>query len=440
MDKKIKSVLKEAILKSLPTLHELVEISTDSYLVWIKQNEDSWRGEYQQKPSPYGAFSSAENQLNNNGACFTNLLFEHYPKYKNLVGPGFGIIENIFQSVLIYIWTTYETFDCNESKVESIVDEVEKFIDRETVRFRFQAQLINFGMTGSTLTLSEKLKIRRLNEKEVSFFHGGSSTIPKINLSQNHRIKEFIIEGEHEMPIIFGNYSDVISDPLESQKIIDMLDRAILCLRTFKGGPVGYDYIHCRPLNFFPFSLPSWGRSDLYVPFGTYRLSNDETTQLKNYAKHALRSSESSMEMALSRLADAEIRTKPQDKIVDAVIGMEALLLAAVDSKTELKYRFSIHFSTLFNSPQDRYKAFCIAKDLYDLRSSIAHGSNLTKDRTFKIGEEKHLNLVEASKRATESLRMVIQYFLPKIGSDTYKNPKFWERAYFNLENISSNF
>jgi Apea-like HEPN len=102
---------------------------------------------------------------------------------------------------------------------------------------------------------------------------------------------------------------------------------------------------------------------------------------------------------------------------------MEALLLAGLgkeDRKGELKYRFSLHYSTLFYSPQERYGAFRIAKDLYDLRSAIAHGSSL-KDKKYRIGKEK-LNLSDAANQATEALRKVIMHFLPKAKFAPYKN------------------
>jgi hypothetical protein len=53
--------------------------------------------------------------------------------------------------------------------------------------------------------------------------------------------------------------------------------------------------------------------------------------------------------LARETLADAEMRTKPEDRLVDAVIGMESLLLAGLtkdDRKGELKFRFSLHYSS----------------------------------------------------------------------------------------------
>jgi hypothetical protein len=118
-------------------------------------------------------------------------------------------------------------------------------------------------------------------------------------------------------------------------------------------------------------------------------------------------------------------------------IGMEAILLAGLREegrRGELKYRFSMNYSTLFKTSQERWHAYKIAKDLYDLRSTIAHGGEISNSNN-RVGEEK-LNLHETAKRAKNVLRFLIQHFLPQSKSHPYKNPKFWEQAYFNISEI----
>ena len=439
MDENIKSALREAILKSLPFLNDLVNHCQMQSLIWTKQGNSSWRSEYQLKPDLFRVFMAAENQLTFNGTEFTNRFFEKYPKYNETVYFGFGTHSlssdqnRLFKSVISRIWACNGTFSCDDFAVNQIIEEVEQFFEQSTIKVRFQSRLLNFQMTRDTLEITDSLTIRRLNEHEISELYKESDRF--------HGLHEFVIEGEDAVKVTFGSLPEDQENYFNlPEKIRDMLDTSILCLRTFKDGIVGCNQIRFEPVGFFPFvGFGTYGKNDIFVPFGRYELFENEISRFNEYANLVFKVSEPSMEMALSRLADAEIRTRPQDKIMDAVVGMEALLLAGLgkeDRRGELKYRFSIHFSTLFDSPHDRHNAFRVAKDLYDLRSTIAHGSNLTKDK-FRIGDEKHLNLVEASKRATETLRMVIQYFLPKVRSATYKSHEFWERAYFNLEGTS---
>lgn len=159
----------------------------------------------------------------------------------------------------------------------------------------------------------------------------------------------------------------------------------------------------------------------------------DEIPKLVEHARLLFAASDSSMELACSRLADAEVRLRPQDQVIDSVVGMEALLLAGLapgDRKTELSFRFSLNYSTLFTEPEERRRQYRIAKDLYSLRSTIAHGS--TVDSKHRIGDEK-LTLDEAAKRATATLRTLIRYFLPMATTAPYKNHEYWERSYFGI-------
>ena len=94
------------------------------------------------------------------------------------------------------------------------------------------------------------------------------------------------------------------------------------------------------------------------------------------------------MSMACFRLADAANRIRPQDQIVDSVIGMEAVLLAGVeDRRSELSFRFSLNYAMLFAVDRREY-AFSLARDLYRLRSKIAHGNTIDEKR-LKIAGEK---------------------------------------------------
>jgi hypothetical protein len=289
-------------------------------------------------------------------------------------------------------------------------------------------------MASDCISLPDGLTIRQLSEREMSDIQGGAVWQLGLGLSPRHgfALHEYAIEGEYEEPKLLG---DQQADPsLAYSHVRPRLDKFILALRTFKEGRVGYDYIHFKPMSFCPLPLPSLGYGDSYVPFGQYEVSNEEIEPLRQHASMIFASREPAMEMACSRLSDAQTRLRPQDRLVDAVIGLEALLLAGLrneDRRGELKYRFSLHYSTLFGTPEERHRAFRVAKDLYDLRSTIAHGG-VPKEGGSRVGDEK-LNLEGAALRATEVLRGVIRHFLPHAVAAPYKQPQFWDRAYFGL-------
>lgn len=436
-----KALLKKAVLKCLPGLQALVGKCKAPHRVWTKTGEGQWQSEVVLRPDWTRVSIAAHKQLTEAGQPFAESFFARHPKYNGMVGLRFCKINlghditYIFRSAIQHLWWRYETFERVEDTVDSLVAEFESFVDKPTVRFVFRSQLLNFKTSGDSIDLPEGIRIRRMTDKEVSVFHGGP--VEALGMMQPRALgtHDFCIEGETEEPKLFGDLKGderPAKDPVKGS-----LDKAILCLRTFKGGHVGYDYIHFYPVTFCPLPLLSVGYGDLYVPFGSYILKAEECGPLAEHAKMVFGVSEPSMEMACSRLADAETRKKPRDRLVDAVIGMEALLLAGLGKearKGELRFRFSLHYSTLFGTPEERHRAFRVAKRLYDLRSMISHGSTLS-DKAFSVGDEK-LKLPEAAKRACERLRHLVRHFLPTVSQAPYRKHAFWERAYFGLPNV----
>jgi hypothetical protein len=154
----------------------------------------------------------------------------------------------------------------------------------------------------------------------------------------------------------------------------EKFDKAILALRTFKSGPVGYDYIHFLPQVFCPIGFGSAGTGDMYIPTGGYRIEPDEEESLIEHTKRIFAVKHSSIEIACRWLADASIRFKSDDKILDAVSGLETLMTAGIEDPTrEIAFRFRIHYASLpiFKIFKEREKA---RRDVYDARSTVAHG------------------------------------------------------------------
>jgi hypothetical protein len=434
-----KVLLKQAVQKCLPILQPLVGKHASPHQVWRKISEGQWLGEVVLRPEIGQSLIAADKDLKDAVTPFAESFLTRHPEYNGMVGsPRFGWHNlghdrtYLFRCVLGHVWQRHGTFDVDEARVDDLVNEFEAFVDSSTVRIVFRAQLLNFRMPGDLLEMPEGLRIRRLSEEEVSAFHGGSMEALGWIRPRTSGLHEFCIEGETEESKGFGTPQD--ADRPDTDHVKATLDKAILSLRTFKEGRVGYDYVHFSPVEFCPLALPSYGFGDLHVPFGMYTLKEDESRPLVEHAKLIFSVSEPSMEMACSRLADAETRLRPQDRLVDAVIGMEALLLAGLnkeDRKGELKFRFSLNYSTLFETPETRYREFRVAKDLYDLRSIVAHGSSFGTG-PVRVGEEK-VGLPEAAQRASEALRDLVRHFLPNVRQAPYKKHEFWERGYFGL-------
>lgn len=115
------------------------------------------------------------------------------------------------------------------------------------------------------------------------------------------------------------------------------------------------------------------------------------------------------VEVALRRLNFAYERARPEDKLIDYLIGFEALLLQR-SQRQELEYRLALRGSYLLADDFDERKTiFNELKAAYQERSNIVHGGS-TKT-TVKIGDQR----VEFSKlveKSEEHLRSTIRKFL----------------------------
>src|SRR5205823_9281149 len=128
-------------------------------------------------------------------------------------------------------------------------------------------QLLNFTMTADSFELPKGLRIRRMTNEEISEVQG--SHIMQGLRANAFAIHEFCIEGESEETKAFGDLPSNSPEPFRDN-IRPLLDRAILGLRTFKAGPVGYDYIQFIPMMFSPLGMSSYGSGDPHVPPGEY--------------------------------------------------------------------------------------------------------------------------------------------------------------------------
>lgn len=180
---------------------------------------------------------------------------------------------------------------------------------------------------------------------------------------------------------------------------------AELSLRLAKGGSVGIDCVHFMRPEFVGFTGEfTLNFSEFFIPRGTYELNDAEVIDVQK----AWKSLNGEMvvgqlQTAIERLSLAETRTDFKDKIVDACIGLEALLLRT-DVQGELSYQFAINYSVLDPKRENRLARYDVARDIYKLRSKVAHGA-ASMERTDKQGRDiPDLSCVV--------LREVIHYFL----------------------------
>jgi hypothetical protein len=205
------------------------------------------------------------------------------------------------------------------------------------------------------------------------------------------------------------------------------IDRALRALRTFKSGSVIVRQLHQAVTGFWPgIPLATGMILDRALVTAPWAIGVDEAAELALHAERLASDIEPSLELACSRLADAETRTLPRDALLDAAIGLEAILLhersAEHRYKGEMRYRFAMHYAALA-PPRERRAAFHLARDLYDARSAVAHGST---EEGFRMGDCKDASMASVAGTAKAMLRDVIMRFLPTASRPAYTSEAYW--------------
>jgi hypothetical protein len=78
--------------------------------------------------------------------------------------------------------------------------------------------------------------------------------------------------------------------------------------------------------------------------------------------------------IALNRFTDSYERLKPEDKIIDCMVGLEALYLEK-EGLGEFGYKLAHRAAVLLaDSKKERQQLFTQTKESYKLRSKIVHG------------------------------------------------------------------
>ena len=168
-------------------------------------------------------------------------------------------------------------------------------------------------------------------------------------------------------------------------------------LRIASSADVGWAHVYRRPLGWahrWSDDLPavSIAHSSREYPavFDNYgwlkpggQVDTNELAVLPELVA-ALATAAKKARLAARRLSMAEIRDDPDDQLVDACIGLEALL---GQENAELSYRVAVRAAALLSSRKDQQLnaavVFNLTRKVYNRRSELVHGSVSNKHDSF---------------------------------------------------------
>ncbi len=428
------NAIRIAFEAELTRLREIPKLPEERHWEYHRHADGAWTGQFVSKVSFMGL--SARHDVNKSVLEVTAALKQDYPKYLEFVGTSIGggclQPEAIPRQLAYEAYERFGTFALTGEQIQAILADVSNFFDRSTVRLLLCAPALNLhGARGTPpIAFPGGIALRPITDEECTQFYGGNP-IFKFRTGKMIGFPDFVFVKEIEDSKIIGS-QEQMKAPTIVGNFQEKLDLCMLALATFKdAGAVGYDGVWITPSEL---TLGhGLGSQHLYgnehVPFNHYGLTPEEAPKIEAHAK-AFEGIHSTLEMAGQRLVDSARRTKLRDTIVDAVIGLESILLANTGDKTELRFRFSLHYALLFGK-EERKDAFHTARDLYDLRSTIAHGSNLKEE--VKINGKK-LKLGEVATLARSVLRKTIGAFISKSKEPDFMRDDYWTSQELGLE------
>jgi hypothetical protein len=258
---------------------------------------------------------------------------------------------------------------------------VEDFFYADRVQLRYLAPLGGFSMEQERIELDSRLSVIRIPDTERSEMLSavvGVGPPPSWPHSwlRTHGV-ELHLDVENRVAV--GDRppdQGLETDP--TQTALGKCERVCSVLRLFKGGEVGFDHVRGRTMCWHPAGGTfAMGRKDVRrFSSETYVLAGREVDQFMQFWKWWWAAERrEQLDLAVRRFNQGCERRLPEDRLIDYVIALEALLLP--DEKIgEYRYRLSLRGAALLgDDPLDRAAVKRNLAKAYDIRSGIVHGS-----------------------------------------------------------------
>ncbi|MGH9684600.1 MAG: hypothetical protein ACRD4S_13435 [Candidatus Acidiferrales bacterium] len=423
---KVKSLeaIRSAFRAELAELKTIPKLPEEGRWEYHRRPEGGWQGDLRSKPSFFDLHR--HKIIDTLAAEVEKTLQDEYPEYLRAVGTP--MVRGALQPALMLnqlaheAYKRFDTFALTGEQIDAILVDVVRFFDRKTILLRIYAPVLNLRGARDTppIAFPDQVILRPMTDEECTRFYGGNP------IFQFRRIPigfpDFVFIKEIEVPKITGSFETHDTNPLKP--IWENLDLCLLALATFKdSGAIGYDGAYITSAE-FSLGIVS-GDHHLFgnesLPLGSYEITSNEAPEIETHASF-FSCLHPALEMASQRLVDSGRRTKARDTVVDVVIGLETILLSNIDERTELRFRFSLNYAALF-AKKEREAAFFTARDLYDLRSKIAHGASPGEKNRIN---GKDLTIAEAATLARSMLRKTIVMFISNARNPDFMAERYW--------------
>jgi len=329
-------------------------------------------------------------------------------KFNSIKKEDRGSIEWTYLiSFLIYYLDTAKTLSFNQKMFDQTYKEIEDYFYSDKLNFIATAPLQNFECEVSELNLGNGLKIRKITNQEFSELCRSAKEIGGLLPLHEAMNIEYIIE----VP-----YGIQKGEPISHQEPGEKFDKLVSALRLFKSGIFGFNILQSKSPSWQPMMGTTTSGRTFYKTFSgnKYKLTKSESKDFIKFwdeYKTCDFTNNKFLEVAIKRFNYSHEREKPEDKLIDYTVSLEALFLKE-EEKAELSYRLSIRMAILLGkNKKDRKEIFSNVRKAYDLRSKIIHGSTRASNEDVR----------EIVIKIENYLRESIKLFLDLIKTKSYE-------------------
>jgi hypothetical protein len=360
-----------------------------------------------------------------------DLVLKLQPELSGWIGSSQGGVALQFDSVVINLVAQLEKHapDQPGKALEELLDELDNLLRTRRVRFSVLAPLQGVIIDSFTevVVLGPSVVLRCLRDAEIEELCSNDVLAP--TLAPRFGGLLVALEASFESSLFLR--ASEMNQGLQRDGIdaaLRAIDSAQCVLHSFKPGAARIVFEAIRP---HARALPGLGGSYLIPPSSmlaaAYPLEKRDIAELERFAKAYTDVQLPELKLAASRLRDSELRPSPRDAIVDAFVGIEALLNPFSDG--ELSFRLAMNYST-FGPVEERHARYRKLRDLYKVRNRIVHGAK--EGDVHKVDGQTY-PLYEISQMSKALLREVIKGFVDDqaLRSLPALSAAFWEDRHF---------
>jgi hypothetical protein len=394
MPTKTPTTVRALIKTGLDTVHRIISSTSliDVREVW-KFTSPTNSQRVQEEFFGYRTADLVERTLLANPICdeITKVIATDFPLLRGHIGlpsSSFKIPETPSLLIILYRHVCSYGDPYSDLGVDRVLEELDTLYAASEIDYEIYAPVMSLKMPPETneIILSDNVKLCALSLSESEQVHNREFQQKPFGIMQ--RVTTAIrIKGKCPVLVSLGHC------PLPFEQLHDetetILKNVIGGLMIVGSGKPRIEFQEIR-YPFLPISLfnPRFSSNEAGNPFGDLELTDTHIEPLKAIYKSLSGNRNRQIAIALERLSRSEGRYSQIDGVIDAVIGLEALLTP--DHNTDMSFRLALNFA-LIGPKSERNERFKNLKELSSVRGKIVHGNQPMESKLFiKAGEARH--------------------------------------------------